>query len=179
MEKVDYRHGKFTIASTDILQFKYDDYVDWCEEIDKEPQPGHSNEFWNWCFDQRDEKWECDMDNIKYCKQYNIPCVLTGCLGLYNGRPDILPIKFDNVYDAIQKCFDRSIVDLDVEWDDGIINVYAHHHDGTNCFEIHALSKKGINKFKSAENRWVDVYAENIKEWDIKRLPYIYAIGVI
>jgi hypothetical protein len=109
---------------------------------------------------------ESDMENIEDCKAYNVPVVVMGTLGLWWGRPEIKPERYESVADAINDCIVRSDTqDAHVEFNDGVILVDCYHHDGCNSFTIKALSKKGIAK----------QYAE-YKEHDFKRLPYLYAI---
>lgn len=168
MEKIDYKHGKFTILTNDVstCEFNREDYIDFCEDNGIETGVGDYFEegFLDWCADETQANYEADMDNIKHCKEYNVPVLVEGTLGLWWGMPSIEPEKFECVADAIEKCIgDCNYVE--VEYNDGVLNVYATHHDGTNCFTIKALSKKGIAK----------QYAE-YKKHDFKRLPYLYAL---
>ena len=168
MKKVDYKHGKFTLASNMVEEFTYEEYEDFCEGNGIEPESDTSVEFYEWCAEETAHNWDCDMDNIKSCKEYNVPVVITGTLGLWWGHPEIEPERKESVYDAILRCVGHS----DIHWatvmyDDGVITVEAYHHDGCNCFTIKALSKKGIAK-QSAD----------YKGYDFKRLPYLYAIGI-
>ena len=169
MEKRDYKHGRFTLAQTDTEEaFTYEDYVDWCEDNDITPSGDDSEEFYAWREEEARNNWDNDLFNIEYCKEYQVPVILIGKLGLWWGHPDIRPERFDSVYDAIERCIGGGdIRDARVEWDDGLILVDAYHHDGCNCFIIKALSKKGVAKV-----------GDDYKPWDIKRLPYLYAIGL-
>lgn len=168
MEKMDYKHGRFTLATNEVDQFTYEEYEDWCEDNGIEPGSDTSVEFYEWCAEEAANNWDCDMDNIKSCKEYNVPCIITGHLGLWWGKPEIQPVRMESVYDAILRCIDgRGIDQATVQWNDGVVTVDAYHHDGCNSFIIKALSKKGIAK----------QYAE-YKPYDTKRLPYLYAIGI-
>lgn len=89
-------------------------------------------------------EWIDLLDNIKYSKYGNTPCVVVGTLGLWNGRKDIYPTKCDNLVSAIKKCA-GSASNVIVILNNGCIEVNAMHHDGTNCFEIHLLNKLGID----------------------------------
>lgn len=205
-----YKQGKFTLASTDVLQFAYDDFKDWWNDFhniddsyeafrnwyveeygEDEPIPvdgsdeynqwaselypeEYSNEFWDWAYDERNENWDNDISNIKDCKEYQKPVVVCGHAGLWWGRPEYMPRKFNSLNEAIDEIFKTAFDDIDIEYDDGKICVYGHHHDGTNYYEIHFLSKKGLAKYERAENRWEDV--KELKSWDIKRIPYLYAM---
>lgn len=168
MKKTDYKHGKFTILTSviDTDGFDREDYEEWCE--DNNIEPGDEDDFFDWCAEETQTNYEADMDNIRYCKEYNVPVVLYGTLGLWWGHPEIKPERFESVEDALNRCINGSDCnDVLVEFNDGVITVEAYHHDGCNCFTIKALSKKGIAK-QSTE----------YKDHDFKRLPYLYAIGV-
>lgn len=165
MKKTDYKHGKFTILENEMNSdnFSMEDYVAYCEDNDLEV--GDEDDFYEWCAEETQINYEADMENIEACGEYNVPVVLTGSLGLWWGRPEIKPERFESVGDAIRRCIGNDTFEVRVEWCDGVINVEAYHHDGCNCFTINALSKKGIAK----------QYAE-YKPHDFKRLPYLYAI---
>lgn len=168
MEKPDYKHGKFTILESEVSTDGFDrrDYEEWCE--DNGIEPGDDSDFFNWCAEETQTNYEADMDNIEYCKEYNVPVFVTGQLGLWWGRPTVSLGKYDSVADAIRDCMERSdSYDVLVEYNDGVITVDCYHHDGCNSFTIKALSKKGIAK------QFADY-----KEHDFKRLPYLYAIGI-
>ena len=164
MEMIDYKHGKFTILANDVDVSEYDieDYYDWCDA--NGIKRGDDTDFYYWCEDETQANYENDMWEIKHCKEYNVPVLVEGTLGLWWGRPSIQPERFECVADAIQKCISDCDY-VEVEYNDGVLNVYTTHHDGTNCFTIKALSKKGIAK----------QYAE-YKKHDFKRLPYLYAL---
>ena len=168
MEKPDYKHGKFTILKSEIDTDDFDrrDYEAWCEDNDMEP--GDEEDFFDWCAEETQNNYDADMDNINTCEEYNVPVVVTGSLGLWSGRPEIRPERYESVAEAIIDCMDRSDShDVYAEFDDGVILLDCYHHDGCNCFTIRALSEKGKRK-----------QGTDYKEHDFKRLPYLYAIGI-
>ena len=168
MKKTDYKHGKFTILTTEVDTNAYtqEDYEEWCEI--NELEPGDDYDFYEYCAEETQNNYESDMDNIESCRQYNVPVVVTGTLGLWWGHPEIKPERYESVADAIHDCIERSDShDVFAEYNDGVITLNCYHHDGCNCFTIKALSKKGIAK------QFADY-----KEHDFKRLPYLYAIGI-
>lgn len=172
MKKTDYKHGKFTILSTEIDTDAFDreDFEAYCEDMDIEvgDEDDMDEAFYDWCAEETQANYEADMDNIESCTEYNVPVVLTGTLGLWWGHPEIKPERFESVADAIHRCINGSDSnEIHVEFNDGVITVDCYHHDGCNSFTIKALSKKGMTK----------QYAE-YKEHDFKRLPYLYAIGI-
>ena len=168
MEKIDYKHGKFIILTSEVEAsgFTREDYEEWCK--DNGITPGNDDDFYEYCAEETQLNYEADMDNIESCSEYNVPVVVTGTLGLWWGRPEIRPERFESVADAIHRCINGSDCnEVFVEYNDGVITVDCYHHDGCNCFTIKALSKKGVAK----------QYAE-YKDHDFKRLPYLYAIGI-
>ena len=168
MEKIDYKHGKFIILNSEIdtSAFTQEEYEDWCEANDLEV--GDEYDFYEYCAVETQAYYESDMENIEHCKEYKVPVVVTGTLGLWWGHPEIKPERFESVADAIHRCINGSDChDVLVEYNDGVITVDCSHHDGVNSFTIKALSKKGIAK------QFADY-----KEHDFKRLPYLYAIGI-
>ena len=169
MKKTDYKHGKFTLLTSEIDTDAYtrEDYEEWCEMNDFEPTDDE-DDFFDYCAEETQANYESDMHNIESCKEYNVPVAVTGTLGLWWGHPEIKPERYESVADAIHDSIERSdSYDVLVEYNDGVITVNCYHHDGCNSFTIKALSKKGIAK----------QYAE-YKEHDFKRLPYLYAIGI-
>ena len=154
---------KHTLLTTSTDGYSYEDYLEYCEMNDMEPGDKDSMEFFEWLEDAARMDYEADLYHIMHCKSYNVPVVVCGTVGLWNGRHEIVPTRVESVYEAIQRCYGRSIDDLEAVWEDGVITVYAYHHDGTNVFEINALNKKGIAK-KNAE----------YKPHDLKKLPYFY-----
>jgi len=176
MEKIDYQHGTFVLVDTDPLQFEYESYEEFCDVNDIEPQGKDSEDFMDWCHEEAEEQYNCDMNEIRACKQYNVPCIITGHLGLWDGRHEIVPTKMDSVYDAILRCYGRDgLCNLKVNFEDGKIVVYYSHHDGTNIFTIYALSDSGVKKYEDWEYEDKEF---NLTAEDTKRLPYLYAIGI-
>jgi len=171
MKGIDYKHGRFIIATTDTEFLEnYDEYLIWCEDSHKEPAPEGSAAHLDWVNEETMLNFADDMSNIKDCKAYNVPVILTGSVKRWDGEHEILPETFGSVYDAIKRCQGRDIQDITVCYDDGKIIVDASHHGGTNSFDIRALSKKGQNKNDTVNG------IEKVKDAYVKRLPYLYAI---
>lgn len=158
-------HGKHIIATTFADGFTYEDYVDYCIDNDVVPKKDDSPEFYEWRQEETDLNFESDMDNIKECEEYNVPVVVTGLLGLWDGSHEILPRKFGSVYEAIQAAFSRSIDNIIAVWDDGEISVHSYHHDGMNRFTINKLAEEAWDK------------EEGFTSDDVERLPYLYDIN--
>lgn len=157
----------------------YDEFLEeWKDAEGYENVPSDdSKEYYDWMYRVTQENWENDLENIDEEKAYNVPVVLTGSLGLWDGNHSIVAEMFDSVGDAIRKIINNgsgsTCCDFDIEYVDGHIKMLHHHHDGTNSFMIRALSRKGIAKCRAAENRYEDI--PELKPHDFRRLKYLYA----
>ena len=142
-------------------EYSYEDYLDYCEANDIVAREKYSIHFYEWWEMMIGWDWENFKDNMEYSPYANIPCMITGSIGKWNGTFDIKPEKEDNLMAAIIRCYGECN-DIEVNLQDGHIEVLAMHHDGTNRFEIHLLSKKGIERVECADSK--------CKDYDIK--PY-------
>lgn len=153
------------------MDLSYQDYLEWCEEMDVEPAEDESQEFIDWCIRECECDWDDFKANMKYSAYANAPCMITGALGLWWGRPTIKPVYCGSIIEAIEKCSD-SCDDIEVKLEDGHLEVLAKHHDGTNVFEIHILSKKGIERVACADRNYDDY---DIKPYWFKNIyGYLY-----
>lgn len=131
------------ITSTNPEGYTYEDYVEYCEINGIQPGDESSLEFAEWQVDEARECFWDDIAEIKHYKPYNVPVVVTGRLGLWDGKHEIRPVEMDSVAAAIDGAFSHSTEDMAINYDDeGFIVIYAHHHDGTNCFEVRAKDGK-------------------------------------
>lgn len=134
--------------------YSYEDFVEYCkdqnwdmQEDELEIPAEYSASYWEWVRAQIEDDVECFFENLKYTKGIvNEPCVITGTLGLWWGRPKVLPTKCDNLIEAVKMCW-GDCDDVRVTGLDGVVYVDAMHHDGTNCFEIRPKSGKKYPKY--------------------------------
>ena len=138
-----FRNGNY-FDSMAWLNVSYEDYLEMCKENGMEPKKEGSFEQIEEVIEYMTINFDDFKSNLKYSK-WNIPCMITGSLGLWNGCPTITPVLCNNLVEAIEKCF-GSCDDLEVNLENGHLEVLAKHHDGINCFEIHILSKKGLRE---------------------------------
>lgn len=136
----------------------YEDYKEWCEVNDCEPLGEDGEDFYNWLHEETNMNVECFFENLKYSKDNDRRCVVSGRLGLWHGTPTIVPVMCENLDEAIRKC-SESADDIVVELDNGVVKVEGLHHDGTNCFEIRPLTARGAQKMLDGEeicvgNHW-------------------------
>ena len=132
----------YVLCDTTVIP-SYEDYAEYCREcMDCEPCGENSDDYWDFVsLSQETEMKDLKM-NMTTSTQCQVPVIITGSLGLWNGNHEINPVRCDTLYDAIMRCT-KSSDDIKVEYQNGVINVYAYHHDGCNCFQIHKLSKRG------------------------------------
>lgn len=126
-------------------EYDYTEYVGDCEENGEDPAPENSTAFYEWCAEQDNINLECDRDNLECSPMNKGKFFVSGVLGLWNGRPEVHAEEiFDSLLSAIDRCISDSIIDYEVEFNNGVVEVSAHHHDGTNCFTIQALTEEGV-----------------------------------
>jgi len=152
------------VDNTDIPD--YEDYVEWCEDMDEEVYPDNSDQYWNWVYDCRETDWEDLWYSLKSSELNKETILVTGQLGLWNGRPTIVPQVFNGICEAIQKCLNDMDYYRIFLQKDGSLEVQGIHHDGTNIFYLHRLNKKGLAAVEAADNRYEDYEPKN---WWFKR----------
>lgn len=156
------------IDTTDNCGLKYEDYVEGCEINEVTPATENSDDYWEWISETVNMYIDDFFTNVN-CMKNDSPVIITGSLGLWNGRKEIYPMLIESsdptpdsngkVYfaekalcKAIKKCV-TGMDDFKVEYSEGVIVVHGYHHDGTNIFEIHKLSTQGkAAALKQSEN---------------------------
>ena len=126
--------GMALLAST-CDEFDYSDYVESCEANDITPQGEDSDDFHRWCAETAARQYEDDILQLKALPALRRPFVVTGTVGRWNGRFDIIP----KLYDSFEEAFDEAIAgaqDVDVRYCTQYISVAGHHHDDTNHFQL-------------------------------------------
>lgn len=118
----------------------YKSYVEYCNEFNKEVFSDDSEEFFNWLYKSLNDEFDDFMTNLLYSDE-NVECIVLGSLGLWYGKVEIQPKKFNTLKDAIYACLSECDYYTITE-ENGIINVLSSHHDGTNSFSIYKLNKR-------------------------------------
>lgn len=161
METTDKK--KHMLLSTDIFNYTYQDYLDWCDECDvpedrrfgEHDEGGHL--FNQWRDEQVKQDIDCDYENMKYSKYANRKFIITGHLGLWDGKKEVISDVTVGLVDAIKKCVDNGDIwdyDVFINDDENYITVHAKHHDGTNVFEIHLMTPEGATTYEEAYEKW-------------------------
>lgn len=171
----------YTLFDTNFLNYTdkegYDYYLEFCEINEIEPKGDNSSEFIEWACEEAQEGYECDRENLKYSKadKENYPFFIDGTLGLWNGQKEGHYTKIywgiSSALDAIMYgcSYDDADAQLDIEA--GVIYVNGHHHDGTNCFTIHLLSKRGLDKVqRDIDNYVINDYGYELKDYCFKKI---------
>ena len=142
---------QITLIDTTDSGLTYQDYVEFCEANEITPSTEESDEYYEWESEETQQFAEDFFCNLKYVK-FDTPVIITGSLGLWNGRKEIYPMLVESsehpsLYNAVMKCI-NGMDDFKVELSEGEIVVHGYHHDGTNIFTISKVSKKGIDQVR-------------------------------
>lgn len=123
----------------------YESYKEYCIDNDiTNIGDIDSNEFYSWLNETFNIEFDDLLMNLKYDKENNVDCVVTGKVGRWNGNFEIECKHFNTLKDAIFACIENCEYYIITE-DNGIINIISIHHDGRNNFDIHKLNKKGYD----------------------------------
>ena len=141
-------------------------WKEYCEDNDIEFC--ESSIDWNYICNMRDNEWECELTAIMDKFPHN-EVILSGFLGLWNGRPQIANYHFGQIEKAIYKCL-LSGDDWQVSFDNWGIYIDVFHHDGVNTFTISPikqninLSEEMIEKFNPYKHRRLIRRIDNLWE---------------
>ena len=133
------------IIKSPVEVFDSMSYIYNSDEIWKEYCADNDMEFdehsidWDYIYDVRDLDWEGELDNLMYKFKHN-GVILSGYLGLWNGRPRIANYYFSDIKEAIDKCLSSGDY-WRVTYDNWGIHICVSHHDGTNCFTISPIKR--------------------------------------
>lgn len=172
-KKPNKRYPKCILCDTLHSEYEYSEYVDFCECNGVKPAEDDSYEFLSWCREEQLREWEDLHLNLKHSKNNDTTVIITGGVGTWQGRKDIYPVVMYDIASALEKCL-GSCDDIKVELEDGLIHVYAYHHDGTNCFTISKFSKKGLKALENAEIYDNVLYSEPKNYWFAKFTGYLF-----
>lgn len=112
---------------------------------------------WDYVRDVQD----MDMEDVVYqiSQKFGFcDFVVSGYLGLWNGRPRINNRIFGSFKKALDACL-ASADDVVISYDNWGIYVKAMHHDGTNCFTIspikakYCLSEEVVDRFNPTTHK--------------------------
>ena len=130
------------------------------EDYDLTDEEITDDDIWQYIYGTLDMAWEDLEMNVTYSKQNDEYCVITGNLGLWNGKPRIQPTMCKSVWDAIRKCANNMDYVV-VRQVNGHLEVTGIHHDGSNNFEIHLLNERGVFAMERINHGYGNADLEN------------------
>lgn len=141
--------------STQYSLMDYEDYAKMCRENDENPFPEGSQAYYDHINSLTDQDLDNFKDNLQYSK-YNLPCLMTGTLGLWDGRADLCPVKYGSLLEGIKDIMHHSsdCQDWEINLTEGALELLGKHHDGTNAFYLHILSAKGLKEVERPKYTW-------------------------
>ena len=116
-----------------------DAFMEDCEFNDLDPGTEDFNE---WCARCARDDFDDFLDNLRYSKENDRPCIITGTLGLWDGRHEVIPVEMETLEAAVKRCIGESTETAEGFLEDGVFTVKARHHDGTNVFTISPVGGK-------------------------------------
>lgn len=145
--------------------YSYEDYCENCDDNGIEPEGKDSDDYWDFVSRMHDYDFGDFKANMEYSPLKGQPCMITGSLGLWHGRPTIVPVLCSDIMKAIEKCLDNNFdFECEIILNDGHLDVNVHHHDGTNCYEIWLLSERGKKEVARPIYQWEKDY-EPKRNW--------------
>lgn len=132
----------------------YKDYAKMCRDNDEKPRPEGTQAYYDHIGNLAKQDLDDFKANLQY-SEYNLPCMMTGTLSLWNGRPDLCPVKYDSLLEGVKDILRRADCD---DWEiiltEGYLELRGLHHDGTNVYELHLLSAKGLKEVERPKYTW-------------------------
>ena len=160
--------------STQYSLMDYEDYAKMCRDNDEEPFPESSQAYYDHISSLTDQDLDNFKDNLQY-SDYNLPCLMTGTLGLWNGHPDLCPIKYGSLLEGVKDILRRADCD---DWEiiltEGYLKLRGLHHDGTNVYELHLLSAKGLKEVERPKYTWEGHDYEPRPDWFRKIYGWLF-----
>jgi len=170
----------FTLIESSLTgtsdSYKYENYVEWCNDNEMEPKPEGSDDYWDWVYDQINFDYDCFFENLHYAKAEKGFYMITYNLGLWNGnRIGYIEKVFTSLTEAIKYALNSSMdyQDYKVSFENGKVLVYGYHHDGTNIMTISQLSKHGQRNLLDKDEPNYDKYVQ-LKD-TFKKLKWDFA----
>lgn len=125
----------------------YEEFKSYCEDndIDFSKYDEDSQYFHEWVWNTLNMYWDDFIYNLQHDKDNNVDCVVTGKVGRWNGNFDIVATHFATLEKAIYACIKDCDYITITQTEDGAIDVWAAHHDGSHSFTIHKLNERGYD----------------------------------
>ena len=147
-EKVELKKGETTYLYQSDRDVTMEEIKDHCEVNEIEVPEENSTKYWELVSDFRDQDWEDFEENLKCSRKLPGQVVITGKLGLWDGKHAIVPVLADMAEDPVGfiERFTRNCgadCSLAVGYDEEGLFVTVSHHDGTNRFRVLEVTDAG------------------------------------
>lgn len=159
--KVELKKGETTYLYQSDREVTMEEIKDHCESYEIEVPEEDSSEYWNLVSMFRDWDWEDFETNIKHSSSLPGQVVITGELGLWDGRHEIIPVLADMAEDPL-KFFGRftrncgADCELSIGYDEEGLFVTVSHHDGTNRFRVLEVTNAGKRYLERCDRHGVE-----------------------
>ena len=94
---------------------------------------------------------QCEIEDEEFwnsfrsaMKDRTLDCVVTGSLGLWDGKHKIYP-TCGELMEMIDKCL-KDAYDYVLKIENNVLYIENHHHDGTNYYEIRLVNGENYDK---------------------------------
>lgn len=142
--------AKHLLYTTDAKKagYTFEEYKNWLIEsgnVSYEEIPYKEDEdFYEWANQSLTDDYHAFESNVKHC-EYNTECYVTGSVGAWDGRHEIMKTECDSLLRAIRKCIDDQD-DFEIFANGNAVYVDSYNHDsqyhGGNHFKIVIRGKK-------------------------------------
>lgn len=136
--------AKIILYTSDYPSYEqYKEYCLECNNVAEDEIPAEDSQAYHcWANEERDIEWEDFRTALKeYAdKQKGDGFMITGSLGLWDGRHDIYPTFVKTLRAAVEKCAENGdYIKVELDKKLHVIEVAVSHHDGTNLFTIQEI----------------------------------------
>lgn len=160
--------------STQYSMMDYEKYAKMCRDNDEKPYPEGSQAYYDHIGSLTDEDLDAFKDNLQYSK-YNLPCLMTGTLDLWNGRPGLCPVKYGTLLEGVKDIMSRAdCTDWEIRLTEGTLHLHGKHHDGTNTYTLHVLSAKGLRETERPKYTSEGFHYEPRPDWFKKIYGWLF-----
>lgn len=166
------------VTLIDTYNRKASDYIEefklWCEDngytysgededdLVTKDDWGIKIKFMSWFYDTCQVEEQDFWDGFRSAqKDRTLDCVVTGSLGLWDGKHKIYP-TCGELMEMIDKCL-KDAYDYVLKIENNVLYIENHHHDGTNYYEIRLVNGETYDKIVYWDDEEDGDFAEFMK----------------
>ena len=151
MTKKRQRKGYYTLVNREdpIADYNRESFEDYCSACNEDGRfdPTNDVDWYKWANEESERDMDALVENLRYSKYINYPVLVEGTLGLWWGRPAIIPQFCEDVLQAIRYCVHNGDY-ATIRKAGHRIEIENPHHDGRNYFTITFLSPVGEARYR-------------------------------